>query len=160
MNVETIVSDVKGRVEPIVAKGQDVVTLSFETLKQANSIVVEGVQELVKANFGAGKNLFSAAQISFEKARTDGIKAVATKPVAYIPMGKDVVLTAYSDSLSIVTKTGEELVKVVKKGFEDVSATLGGTTTISAEVTKAKSTVKKTVKKGATAAKKLEAAAE
>lgn len=151
MNVETIVSDVKGAVEPYVAKGQDVVTLSFETLKQANVIVVEGVQGLVKTNVGAGKDLFSAAQTSFEKVRADGIKAVAAKPVEYLPAGKDVVLAAYKESLTIVTKTGEELFGVVKKGYGDVSAKLSGSSPV---VVKAKTAAKKTVKKVAKAAKK------
>lgn len=157
MNVETIVSDVKGAVEPYVAKGQDVVTLSFETLKQANSIVVEGVQELVKTNVDASKDLFAAAQSSFEKARTDGIKAVAAKPIEYLPAGKDVVIAAYKDSLTIVTKAGEDLLSVVKKGYGDVSAKLSGSTTVSGEVTKAKATVKKAAKKATTAAKKAAA---
>jgi hypothetical protein len=154
MGVETIVNDVKGAVEPYVAKGQDVVTLSFETLKQANVIVVDGVQELFKTNVDAGKDLFAAAQTSFEKAKTDGLKAVAAKPIEYIPVGKDVVVAAYKDSFSIVTKTGEELISVVKKGFEDVTAKLSGSTTVSGEVKKAKSTVRKTAKKATTAAKK------
>lgn len=157
MNVETIVSDVKGAVEPYVAKGQDVVTLSFETLKQANSIVVEGVQELLKTNVDAGKDLLSAAQTSFEKARADGLKAVAAKPVDYFPAGKDVVIAAYKDSFSIVTKTGEELYGVVKKGFEDVTAKLSGSATVSGQVKKAKSTVRKTAKKATAAAKKAAA---
>lgn len=157
MNVETIVSDVKGAVEPYVAKGQDVVSLSFETLKQANSIVVEGVQELLKTNVDAGKDLISAAQSSFEKARADGLKAVATKPVDYFPVGKDVVIAAYKDSFSIVTKTGEELYGVVKKGFEDVTAKLTSSSTVSGGVKKAKSTVRKTAKKASAAAKKATA---
>lgn len=157
MNVETIVSDVKGAVEPYVAKGQDVVTLSFETLKQANTIVVEGVQELLKTNVDAGKDLLSAAQTSFEKAKTDGLKAVAAKPVDYLPVGKDLVIAAYKESFSIVTKTGEELVSVVKKGFEDVTAKLSGSATVSGEVKKAKSTVRKTAKKATAAAKKATA---
>lgn len=154
MNVETIVSDVKGAVEPYMAKGQDVVTVSFETLRQANAIVIEGVQDLFKTNVDAGKGLLSAAQASFEKARADGLKAIATKPVEYFPVGKDVVIAAYKDSLSIVTKTGEELVDLVKKGYEDVSAKLSGSTTVSGEVKKAKSAVRKTAKKATTAAKK------
>ena len=155
MNVETIVSDVKGAVEPYVAKGQDVVTVSFETLKQANAIVVEGVQDLLKTNVDAGKDLLSAAQSSFEKAKADGLKAVAAKPIEYFPAGKDVVIAAYKDSLSIVTKAGEELVGLVKKGFGDVSAKLSGSTTVSGEVKKAKATVRKTAKKAGAAAKKV-----
>jgi hypothetical protein len=154
MGVETIVNDVKGAVEPYVAKGQDVVTLSFETFKQANTVVVDGVQELFKTNVDAGKDLFAAAQTSFEKAKADGLKAVASKPIEYIPDGRDVVIAAYKDSFSIVTKTGEELFSVVKKGYEDVAAKLTGSTTVSAETKKVKSTVRKTAKKAATSAKK------
>lgn len=157
MGVETIVNDVKGAVEPYVAKGQDVVTLSFEAFKQANTVVVEGVQELFKTNVDAGKDLFAAAQTSFEKARTDGLKAVASKPIEYIPDGRDVVVAAYKDSFSIVAKTGEELLGVVKKGYEDVTAKLSGSTTVSGEVKKAKSTVRKTAKKATAAAKKAAA---
>lgn len=154
MGVETIVNDVKGAVEPYVAKGQDVVTVSLETFKQANTIVVDGVQELFKTNVDAGKDLFAAAQTSFEKAKTDGLKAVASKPIGYLPDGKDVVFAAYKDSFSIVTKTGEELFSVVKKGYEDVAAKLSGSTTVSGEVKKVKSAARKTAKKATTAAKK------
>lgn len=157
MGVETIVNDVKGAVEPYVAKGQDVMTLSFETFKQANTVVVEGVQELFKTNVDAGKDLFAAAQTSFEKARTDGLKAVATKPIEYIPDGRDVVVAAYKDSFSIVAKTSEELFGVVKKGYEDVAAKLSGSTTVSGGVKKAKSAVRKSAKKATTAAKKVAA---
>ena len=157
MGVETIVSDVKGAVEPYMVKGKDVVTLSYETLKQANTVVVEGVQELFKANVDAGKDLFAAAQTSFEKARTDGLKAVAAKPIEYIPDGRDVVIAAYNDSFSIVTKTGEELFSVVKKGYGDVTAKLTGSTTVSGEVKKAQSTVRKTAKRATSAAKKAAA---
>lgn len=154
MGVETIVNDVKGAVEPYVAKGQDFVTVSFETFKQANTVVVEGVQELFKTNVGAGKDLFAAAQTSFEKAKTDGIKAVVASPIEYLPEGKSVVVSAYKESFSIVTKTGEELISVVKKGYEDVAAKLTGATTVSGEVKKAKATVRKTAKKAATTVKK------
>jgi hypothetical protein len=157
MNVDTIVSDVKGRVEPIVTKGQEVLTVSFDTLKQANGIVVDGVQSLVKTQVEAGKDLFGAVQTSFEKAKTDGIKAVATSPVEYLPEGREVVVAAYNDSVAIVTKSSEELVKVVKQGYENVSAKLSGKTTVSAEVSAAKKTVKKTVKKAGAAAKKATA---
>ena len=160
MNVETIVSDVKGAVEPYVAKGQDVVTLSFETFKQANTVVIDGVQDLFKTNLTAGKDLIAAAQSSYEKAKTDGVKAVASKPVSYLPEGKDVVIAAYKETVTIVTKTGEELYGVVKKGFGDVTAKLNGSTTLSGGVKKAKSTARKTAKKAAAAVKKAAPAAE
>ncbi len=148
MNVETIVNDVKGRVEPIVAKGQEVVETGFETLKSANAIVVEGVQELVKTNVEAGKGLFAAAQTSFEKAKADGLKTVAANPAAYLPEGKDVVVGAYNESVSLVTKTGDELVAALKEGFDSINATLTGK-----PVAKAKATVKKAAGKAKKAVK-------
>ena len=160
MGVETIVNDVKGAVEPYVVKGQDVVTLSLETFKQANTVVVEGVQELFKTNVDAGKDLFSAAQTSLEKARTDGLKAVASKPIEYIADGRTVVVSAYKESYSIVTKTGEQLVSVVRKGYEDISATLSGSAPVVVTAQKVKGKARKTVKKAAASAKKAAAAAE
>jgi hypothetical protein len=156
MNVETIVTDVKERVEPVFNKGQDVATLTFETVKQSNQIVFDGAQELVKTNVEAGKDLFSAAKVSFEKAKTDGVKAVASSPIDYLPAGKDRVIAAYNDSLAVVTKTGEELVKVWKKGYGDVNAVITGNP-VAAAAKKAKTTAKKTVKKAAGAAKKAAA---
>jgi hypothetical protein len=144
MNVETIVSDVKGKVEPIVAKGQDVVQAGFETLKSANGIVVEGVQTLVKTNVEAGKDLFAAAQTSFEKAKADGIKTVAANPVAYLPEGKERVISAYNDTVTLVTKTGDELVKTFKQGFDSINAVITGEAVV---VAKARKTVKKVAAK-------------
>ncbi|MGH8456762.1 MAG: phasin family protein [Stenotrophobium sp.] len=157
MNVETIVNDVKGRVEPIVAqgkevvaKGQEVVLAGFETLKTANGIVVEGVQTLVKTNVEAGKDLFAAAQTSFEKAKADGLKTVAANPVAYLPEGKDRVISAYNDTVELVTKTGDELVKTFKQGFETINAKITGEAVV---VAKAKATVKKAATKAKKAVK-------
>lgn len=141
MNVETLVTDVKDRVEPIVAKSQDVVIAGFETLKTANGIVVEGVQILVQTQVEAGKDLFGLAQASFEKARTDGLMAVAQNPIAYLPEGRERVLSAYSDSLTVVSKTGDELVKTFKDGYETISAKLNGAP--AAAKRKATRTVKK-----------------
>jgi hypothetical protein len=158
INVDSIVKDVKGKVEPIVVKGQEVVTASFEVLKQANAIVVEGVQGLVKIEVEAGKDLFAAAQTSFGKAKADGFKAVAAAPVEYLPDGKERVISAYNDTVSLVTKTGEELVKVVKTGYETVIAKVSGEPVIVAKAkTTAKAAVKKTTKKVSAAAKKASA---
>ncbi|TXH06365.1 MAG: phasin family protein [Nevskiaceae bacterium] len=150
MNVETIVNDVKGKVEPIVAKGQEAVQAGFETLKTANSIVVEGVQTLVKTNVEAGKDLLAAAQTSFEKAKADGIKTVAANPVAYLPEGKERVISAYNDTVTLVTKTGDELVKTFKQGYESINAAITGEAVV---VTKAKTTVKKVAAKAKKTAK-------
>lgn len=147
MNVETIVSDVKGRVEPIVAKGQDVVFYGFEVLKSANTIVVDGVTSVYRTNLAVGKDLVGYAQTSFTKAKSDGIKAVAANPAAYLPEGKDALFGALSATRETVIKTGDELVKTFKSGFETITAKLNGETVeakVKASATKAKATVKKT----------------
>lgn len=160
MNVEQIVKEVQGRVEPIIeqgqeliGQGQEVVQSGFETLKAANGIVVEGVQALVKTNVDAGKDLIALAQTSFEKAKTDGLKAVAADPVAYLPEGKDRVVSAYNDNVALVTKTGDKLVKTFKDGYEAISAKIAGEPAVvkKARTTakKAASTAKKTVKAAA-----------
>ncbi|HUP91727.1 MAG TPA: phasin family protein [Solimonas sp.] len=143
-------NDVKGRVEPIVAKGQEVVLASFETLKAANGIVVEGVTTLVQTQVEAGKDLFELAQTSFEKARADGLKAVAADPIAYLPDSKERVISAYNDSVAVFTKTGDELFKTFKQGYAKIAAEAAPT------VAKAKKTVKKTASK---ARKTIKAAA-
>ncbi|HEX4895454.1 MAG TPA: phasin family protein [Solimonas sp.] len=150
MTVETIVNDVKARADVVVARGQDVLEAGLETLKTANGIVVEGVQNLVETNVSVGKELITLAQASLEKAKTDGIKAVAANPVAYLPEGKDKVVGAYTDSLALVTKTGDELAKTLKQGFETISAKIQGDAPV---VAKAKKTTKKTVAKAKKAAK-------
>lgn len=151
MSVETIVSDVKDRVEPIVAKGQEVVLAGFETLKAVNVIVVDGVQTLVQTQFEASKDLFELAQISFEKAKTDGLKAVAADPIAYLPEGKERVISAYNDSVAVFTKTGDELVSAFKQGYETITAKIAGDEPIKA--------ARKTVKKTAARARKTVKAA-
>jgi len=151
MNVETIVNDVKARGEVVVARGQEVVESGFETLKAANAIVVEGVKTLVDTNVAAGKDLLAVAQTSFNKVKADGVKAVAANPVAYLPEGKDRVVAAYNDSVAVVTKTSDELVKTLKQGYETISAKIAGEETL---VTEAAATAKKTVKKAASKTKK------
>lgn len=141
MTVQTIVNDVKGRVEPLVAKGQQVVTLSVDTLLKANDVVVDGVQSVVKTQIEAGKDLYAAFQTSFEKAKSAGIKAVAADPITYLPNGRKQVLSAYNHTVSTVSKTSGEVAKIVKSGFGSVSAKLGGSATAK------KSPAKKAVRK-------------
>lgn len=149
MNVETIVNDVKGRVEPIIEQGQEILTqgqevvlAGFETLKSANAIVIEGVQMVVQTQVEAGKDLFASTQVSLEKAKTDGIKAVAANPVAYLPEGKERVISAYNDTVAVVSKTGDELVKTFKQGYTTISAKIAGEPVVK----KVRKTAKKAVK--------------
>lgn len=155
MNVQTMVKDMKGRVEPYVAKGQEVVTMSADTLKKANGVLLSGVQSLVKAQVEAGKDFFASTQKSFEKAKSDGIKAVAASPIKYLPE-REPVLAAYSDTLSVVTKTSGELAKLVKQGFEQVSNKLtAGSTPNKASSMHAKPRGRKAARKSSAAKKTI-----
>src|SRR3546814_4473882 len=113
MSVEAIVSDVKTRADVVGTRGQEAFEAGVETLVAANTIVIDGVQELVQTNVGAGKELATLVQASVNKAKVDGLKAVAANPIAYLPEGKNTVVTAYSDSIKVVRKTGGELAKKI-----------------------------------------------
>ncbi|MGH8446635.1 MAG: phasin family protein [Solimonas sp.] len=154
MSVETIVNDVKSRADVVVTRGQEALEAGVETLKAANTIVVEGVQELVQTNVSAGKELSTLVQASVSKVKTDGIKAVASNPIAYLPEGKATVVGAYSESIKIVSKTGDELAKTLKSGVETISAKIQGQAPV---VVKAKKAATKTVSKAKKAAKKVAA---
>lgn len=155
MSIETIVSDVKSRADLVVSRGQEAVEIGVETLKAANTIVVEGVQALVETNVAAGKELATLVQASLDKAKTDGLKAVAGNPVAYLPEGKTTVVQAYTESVKLVSKTGDDLAKTLKSGVESIAAKIQGETVVA----KAKKTVRKTVKKASGKAKKAVKAA-
>lgn len=155
MNVETLVSDVKTRADVVVTRGQEVIEAGVDTLKAANAIIVDGVQTLVQTQVAAGKELIELAQASFEKARTDGVKAVAANPIAYLPEGKDTFVGAYNDSVKTVSKTGDKLAKTFTNGFETMTAKLNG----QKPAAKAAKATKKAVRKTAAKARKTAARA-
>ncbi|HEY9546625.1 MAG TPA: phasin family protein [Solimonas sp.] len=154
MSVEAIVSDVKTRADVVVTRGQEAFEAGVETLVAANTIVIDGVQELVQTNVGAGKELATLVQASVNKAKVDGLKAVAANPIAYLPEGKNTVVTAYSDSIKVVSKTGGELAKTLKSGVETITAKIQGQAPV---VAKAKKTAKKTVAKARKTTRKVAA---
>ncbi|MBI2383004.1 MAG: phasin family protein [Gammaproteobacteria bacterium] len=150
MNIETVVNDVKGRLEVVGTRAQGAAEASIETLKLANDVLLNGVQGVVKTQTEAGKALFEAGKASFEKAKTAGLVAVVQNPIEYLPEGKDTIVGAFDETVKIATKTGEELVKVVKTGYETVAAKVAGKTT--AKRAKAAGGKRKTTAKKAAAA--------
>lgn len=127
MNFDAIVSDLKGRVEPVLAKGQDAFLASLGALKEANGIVVESAQELAKTNAAVGKELFGHMQVSVSKVKEDGFKAVLASPLDYLPEGKALVVSAYQDSVKLVSSASDSLGKVATKGYKTVAAAWGDT---------------------------------
>lgn len=116
MNLQTVVSDVKTRVDSLTAHGQEIAKALPGTFKQANEILVSGVQTLVKTETTNAKDLLETVKAGLEKAKTDGLKAVVADPVSYLPE-KDKFVSAFNDTVELVTKTGDELYQTLKSGF-------------------------------------------
>ena len=126
MNFEKAVKEVQGRLETVGERSQDVAKVSLKTLKAANEIVVEGVQDIVAVQAAAGKDLYTAGRESFDKAVAAGLVAVVKAPVEYIPAGRETIVGAFKETVDTVTKTGEKLAKVAKSGYEGIAASIQG----------------------------------
>lgn len=152
MNLQTVVDDVKGRVETLTSQSQKVAQISLDTLKQVNEIVVDKFQALLKTETAAAKDLFSAAKTGLDKARADGLKAVASAPISYLPERSKLV-TVYNDTVTLITDTGEKVYQTFKTGFTTIQGELKGETVEvegeAAPVKKAKTTKKAGTKKAA-----------
>ena len=116
MNFQAVVSDVKTRVDSLAAHGQEIAKALPGTFKQANEVLVSGVQTLVKTETDTAKDLFETVKAGFEKARTDGLKAVVADPISYLPE-KDKFVSAFNDTVELVSKTGDELYQTLKSGL-------------------------------------------
>ncbi|MBY8966301.1 phasin family protein [Algiphilus sp.] len=146
MNFETVVNDVKTRVEDVSNRAQNVAELSLETAKKANGIVVPTMQNIFEKQTSAARELFESGRTSFIKVRNDGLKAVAANPADYLPAGRTVVVDAFSASVDLTTKAGTELAEVLRKAYEDALASINGKKV-------AKPAAKKTARKASSARK-------
>lgn len=153
MDYQTVVTDVKTLAEKYVAQGQEVATISFDTLKAANGIVVEAAQTVAKTGAEAATALIGDAKANFEKATAAGVKAVAANPVAYLP-SKTPAVEAFNSTVKTLNVTRGELVKTFESGFGSIKSTLTGTP---AAVETVKATAKKVTKTAAAKAKKVAA---
>jgi hypothetical protein len=151
MSFQTVVDDVKGRVETLTTQGQKVAQISLDTLKQTGEIVVDKFQALVKTESAAAKELYSVTKLSFDKAIADGFKAFTAAPISYLPP-KEKFVTVYTDTVTLVSATGDELYKTLKTGFTSIQAEILGETPVKKVKTAAKkatSAVKKAAAKAA-----------
>jgi hypothetical protein len=126
MTFEKAVKEVQGTLETVGERSQGVAKVSLKTLKAANGIVVEGVQDIVTAQTAAAKDLYTAGKQSFDKAVAAGLVAVVKSPVEYIPDGRDTIVGAFNETVDTLTRTGEKLAKVAKTGYKDVTLTIQG----------------------------------
>jgi hypothetical protein len=151
MSLQTVVDDVKVRVESLTAQGQKLAQISLDTLKQANGIVADKFQALVSTQTDAAKELFASAKSGLEKARVDGIKAVASAPISYLPP-KDKLVTVFNDTVTLISGTSEELYHTFKSGFGTAKNELTGKPVTKKVKAAAKKTVKAVRKTAAKAA--------
>lgn len=157
MNLQTVVDDVKGRVEGLSNQSQKMAQVSISTLKQANEVVTDNVRSLFQGNTDVARDLYASARSGFEKARADGVKAVVADPISYLPP-RDKFFDAFKDNRSIVVKTGDDLVKLVKEGISAINGDIEDVATeVKKSASKARSTARKTTKK---ATRKVKAAAK
>lgn len=152
MSLQTVVDDVKGRVETLTTQGQKVAQISLDTLKQTGEIAADKFQALVKTQTEAAKGIYADAKAGFDKARADGLKAVSAAPVSYLPQ-KDKFVTVYNETVTLVSNAGDELYKALKTGFDSIQAEIKG------EAAPVVKKVKAAAKKATGAAKKAAKAA-
>lgn len=143
MNLQSVVDEMKGRVESLSSQSQKAAKLSIDTFKQANEIVVDSVQSLIKGQSDAAKDLLASAKSGFEKARVDGVKAVISAPTSYLPP-REKLADALTESRKLVVKTSDDLVKLMKDGYASFNS----------DVDAAAAEVKKTVRKARSSAAK------
>ncbi len=128
MKIQEIVSDVRSRVGTAGKHYQDAFKAYFDAQRKAVGVVTKNGQTLANTEIGAAKNLFAAAKSSFDKARTDGVRKVANNPQAYVPNGRDQIVSAYKDTIDLLVQTGNELSNVVTSGYKSVIGKLSGET--------------------------------
>lgn len=120
MKIQEIVSDVRTRVESAGKQYQDAFKAYIDTQRKAFGVVKNNGQTLANTEIGAAKNVFAAAKASFDKARTDGVRKVANNPQAYVPNGRDQIVSAYKDTIDLLVRTGNELTDVFSTGYKSV----------------------------------------
>ncbi|WP_353156712.1 hypothetical protein [Salinisphaera shabanensis] len=139
MKIQEIVSDVRNRVGTAGRNYQDAFKAYFDAQRKAVGVVTKNGQTLANTEIGAAKNIFAAAKSSFDKARTDGVRKIANNPQAYVPNGRDQIVSAYKDTIDLLVQTTNELSNVVTSGYKSVIGKLSGDTSKKASATRKRS---------------------
>lgn len=153
MAIQDIIKDVRSRVESAGKHYQDAFYATVDVNKKAYGIVKTNALSIANTEVGAAKNLFAAAQASFDKARKDGVRKVANQPANYVPQSRDQVLAAYKQTIELLVKTGNELTDVATKGYQTVLGKLNGKKSAAKKTTAKKAPAKKAAAKKAAAKK-------
>lgn len=126
MAIQNLFNDVKGRVDTARKQSREAFKVYVDTQKKALDVVSSNAQSLAKTELNAAKDVYAAARASFEQARKDGVRQVASKPQAYLPSGRDTLISAYKETLDLLVKTSNELTNVFNKGYQGVLDKLTG----------------------------------
>lgn len=126
MAFQDIIKDVKTRVETARKPYSEAFQAYVDTQKKAFGVVTGGAQTLAKTEADAAKDVFEAARSSFDKARSDGLKQIASQPQAYVLDSRERIVAAYKETVDQLRKTGTELGDVVSKGYQSVVNKLTG----------------------------------
>lgn len=126
MNIQEIFDDVKERVETARKQSRDAFKAYVDTQRKALDVVSDGARSLARTEIDAAKDVYAAARSSFDQARRDGVRQVASKPRDYLPASRETLVSAYEDTLDLLAKTGDELSKVVNRGYRNVRNKLTG----------------------------------
>lgn len=126
MAIQELFNDVGTRVESARKHSREAFAAYVDTQKKALDVLSGNARTLAKTEIGAAKEVYAAAKASFDKARVDGIRQVADQPRAYLPAGRQTLVSTYRETLDLLAKTGDELSTVVGKGYRNVRDKLTG----------------------------------
>jgi len=120
MAIQDVFNDVKARVEAASKRYQGIFNTYVDVNRKAFNVVTTKAQTLANTEIGAAKNIYAAARASFDQARKDGLRQVASKPTQYVPNGRDQVVSAYKQTIDLLVKTGTELTDIYSKGYKSI----------------------------------------
>lgn len=128
MKIQGIVSDVRQQIEVAGRNYQGAFKAYIDAQRKALAVVTSGGTSLANTEIGAAKNIFSSARASFERARKDGVRKLASEPKSYAPKSRAQLISAYKSTIDQLVKTGSELNDVVTTGYRNVLGQLTGAT--------------------------------
>lgn len=126
MAIQDFFNDVKTRVDNVQKPYREAFKAYVQAQRKVLDVVSSSAQNLAKTEGNAARDVFAAARASFDKARKDGVRQVASQPQAYVPEGRDRLMDAYKATIELLRKTGNDLGDVVTKGYKDVVNKLTG----------------------------------
>lgn len=126
MTIQSFLDDVRGRVDTARKQSRAAFKAYVDTQRKALDVVSNNAQSLARTEIDAAKDIYAAAKASFEQARKDGVRQVASKPQAYLPASRETLVSAYKQTIELLAKTGNDLSKVVNKGYRNVRDKLTG----------------------------------